>query len=160
MTHLSMIVLSGIFLIGLLNTEEMKQCEIQVELISAQKSEFEEAAARYRQEAQDATEDVRIAERRITSITADLRRQLRGERRRADKLQERLRDFVSGDSSFQVQSAKSADVSIEQDNCSVSSWSLMSGQNEANNAPVQSSSPYPTTVSSNVNEIIFNEYII
>jgi len=131
--------------IRLLNTEEMKQCEIQVELISAQKSEFEEAAARYRQEAQDATEDVRIAERRITSITADLRRQLRGERRRADKLQERLRDFVSGDSSFQVQSAKSADVSIEQDNCSVSSWSLMSGQNEANNAPIQSSSPYPTT---------------
>jgi len=129
----------------LLYADEMKQCEIQVELVSAQKIEFEEAAGRYRQEAQDAVEDVRIAERRITSITADLRRQLRGERRRADKLQERLRDFVSGDSSFQMQSAKFADTSIEQDNCSVSSWSLMSGQNEANNAPVQSSSPYPTT---------------
>ena len=143
--------------IGLLYADEMKQCEIQVELVSAQKIEFEEAAGRYRQEAQDAVEDVRIAERRITSITADLRRQLRGERRRADKLQERLRDFVSGDSSFQMQPAKFADTSIEQDNCSVSSWSLMSGQNEANNAPVQSSSPYPTTVSSYSTPLIHNE---
>jgi len=121
---------------------EVKGYEIQVELMSAQKTEFEEDAARCRQEALDAQEDVRIAERRITSITADLRRQLRGERRRADKLQERLRDFVS-DASFQF--PKSSETSVDADNCSVSSWSLMSGQNEANNAPATSSSPYPIT---------------
>ncbi|XP_057370386.1 GRIP1-associated protein 1-like [Daphnia carinata] len=123
-----------------LHAEEVKQYEIQVELAAAQRAEFEDEAARARQEAQDAQEDVRIAERRILSVTADLRRQLRGERRRADKLQERLRDVVSDAST----SLPKADVSIDHDNCSVSSWSLMSGQNDGN-APATPSSPFPPT---------------
>lgn len=123
--------------------EEVKQYEIQIELAAAQRAEFEDEATRARQEAQDAQEDVRIAERRILSVTADLRRQLRGERRRADKLQERLRDVVS-DSSNPL---PKADNSIDQDNCSVSSWSLMSGQNEGNPS-ITPSSPFPPTVRS------------
>ena len=61
--------------------EKEKQYEIQLELSAAQRTEFEEEAARARQEAQDAVEDVRIAERRVASVTQDLRRQLRAERR-------------------------------------------------------------------------------
>lgn len=119
----------------------MKQYEIQIELAAAQRAEFEDEANRARQEVQDAQEDVRIAERRILTITADLRRQLRGERRRADKLQERLRDVVS-DASHPL---PKADSSMDHDNCSVSSWSLMSGQNEGN-ASATPSSPFPPTV--------------
>ena len=110
-------------------------------MASAQRAEFEEDAARARQEAQDAQEDVRIAERRILTVTADLRRQLRGERRRADKLQERLRDVTSDASNPLTK----AETSVDHDNCSVSSWSLMSGQNEGN-ASITPSSPFPPTV--------------
>ncbi|XP_046449997.1 GRIP1-associated protein 1-like [Daphnia pulex] len=121
-----------------IHSEEMKQYEIQIELAAAQRAEFEDEAIRARQEAQDAQEDVRISERRILSVTADLRRQLRGERRRADKLQERLRDVASDNSS----TLPKADASLDHDNCSVSSWSLMSGQNDASATP---SSPFPPT---------------
>ena len=127
-----------------------KNCQVQLEVMSAQRAEFEEEAVRCRQEAQDALEDARIAERRIASVTQDLRRQLRCERRRADKLQDRLRDFISSNgSSSQVSPAETV---IDADNCSVSSWSLMSGQNESNGAVVVSSSsngtpspPFPPT---------------
>ncbi|EFX77167.1 hypothetical protein DAPPUDRAFT_225784 [Daphnia pulex] len=121
-----------------IHSEEMKQYEIQIELAAAQRAEFEDEAIRARQEAQDAQEDVRISERRILSVTADLRRQLRGERRRADKLQERLRDVASDNSS----TLPKAEASLDHDNCSVSSWSLMSGQNDASATP---SSPFPPT---------------
>ncbi|XP_046643034.1 GRIP1-associated protein 1-like [Daphnia pulicaria] len=121
-----------------IHSEEMKQYEIQIELAAAQRAEFEDEAIRARQEAQDAQEDVRISERRILSVTADLRRQLRGERRRADKLQERLRDVASDNSN----TLPKADASLDHDNCSVSSWSLMSGQNDASATP---SSPFPPT---------------
>lgn len=129
----------------------MKQYEIQVELAAAQRAEFEDEAAKARQEREDAIEDVRIAERRRLADTADLRRQLRGERRRADKLQERLRDFIAGDSAQSMpagQLLQKSECSVEPDNCSVSSWSLMSGQNEAGNGnnPATPSSPYPATV--------------
>jgi uncharacterized phage infection (PIP) family protein YhgE len=126
---------------GAIHSEEMKQYEIQIELAAAQRAEFEDEAIRARQEAQDAQEDVRISERRILSVTADLRRQLRGERRRADKLQERLRDVASDNSN----TLPKADASLDHDNCSVSSWSLMSGQNDASATP---SSPFPPTVKS------------
>ena len=124
-----------------IHAEEMKQYEIQIELAGAQRAEFEDEATRARQEAQDAQEDVRISERRILSVTADLRRQLRGERRRADKLQERLRDVASDANN----TLPKADASMDHDNCSVSSWSLMSGQNEGN-ASATPSSPFPPTV--------------
>lgn len=127
---------------GGIHSEEIKQFDIQVELTAAQRTEFEEEAARARQEREDALEDVRIAERRRLTDTADLRRQLRGERRRADKLQERLRDFISETSD---PSLPKAETSIDHDNCSVSSWSLMSGQNETNNSATPSS-PFPPTV--------------
>ena len=146
---------------GAVHAEEIKQYEIQVELAAAQRAEFEDEAAKARQEKEDALEDVRIAERKRLTDTADLRRQLRGERKRADKLQERLRDFIAvGD----VTNASSSSVSnnhskasngvdssfVDPDNCSVSSWSLMSGQNEAGNGntPVTPSPPYPPTVKS------------
>ena len=133
-----------------IHAEEVKQYEIQVELAAAQRAEFEEGAAQARQEAQDALEDVRIAERRIKSVTLDLRRQLRGERRRADKLQERLRDVISDASNPMPK----ADTSIDHDNCSVSSWSLMSGQNEGH-ASATPSSPFPPTVKEYQNQIYF-----
>lgn len=126
------------FSVGSAHADEIKQLEIQVELATAQRAEFEEEAQKARQEAQDAQEDVRIAERRIQTVTADLRRQLRVERRRADKLQERLRDFVTDNP------LPKSDNSIDHDNCSVSSWSLMSGQNEGHTATP--SSPFPPTV--------------
>ena len=58
-----------------------KEYEIQLELTAAQRAEFEVEAAQARQEARDALEDARIADRRIASVTHDLRRQLRAERR-------------------------------------------------------------------------------
>ena len=65
------------------------------------------------------------------------------ERRRADKLQERLRDYISETSDPSL--LPKAEISVDHDNCSVSSWSLMSGQNEANNSATPSS-PFPPTV--------------
>ena len=128
----------------------MKELEIQVELASAQRSEFEDEAVKARQEREDALEDVRIADRKRLTDTADLRRQLRGERKRADKLQERLRDFIAGSDSNALASPSGGHQQLpssgEHDNCSVSSWSLMSGQNESVNNPATPSSPYPTTV--------------
>lgn len=116
-----------------------KEYEIQLELTAAQRAEFEVEAAQARQEARDALEDARIADRRIASVTHDLRRQLRAERRRADKLQERLRDLISTDSSSSAAAAAvgppSAAAAADGDSCSVSSWSLMSGQNESVGAP-------------------------
>ena len=113
--------------------ERAKEFEIQLELMAAQRSEFEDEAIRCRQKVQDAQEDVRIAERRIASVTQDLRRQLRCERRRADKLQERLGELVADGSSVSLTAKNDANnTSVDTDNCSVSSWSLMSGQNETN----------------------------
>lgn len=128
---------------GGIHAEEIKQLEIQIELISAQRTEFEEEVTRARQQRDDSLEDVRIAERRRLTDTADLRRQLRSERRRADKLQERLRDYISETSDPSL--LPKAETSVDHDNCSVSSWSLMSGQNEANNSATPSS-PFPPTV--------------
>ncbi|XP_043224134.1 GRIP1-associated protein 1-like [Amphibalanus amphitrite] len=105
------------------HAETVKDLNTQLEISSAQLSEFKEKVATLRQEVKDSVDEKRIHERKGASITKDLRRQLAQERRRADRLQQALQDTSFADKSAELSPPPESDAQ------SVSSWSLMSGEN-------------------------------
>lgn len=98
----------------------------QLELANVQRVEFEEAVERMKQEARDILEDKKIAEKKGQALLKDLTRQLQQEKKRNEKLQERMKDCLIETYSNCSDPSKELDP----ERSSISSWSLMSGHNE------------------------------
>ncbi|XP_037071714.1 GRIP1-associated protein 1-like [Pollicipes pollicipes] len=122
------------------HSERVKDLTMQLEITSAQLAEFKEKAAALRQEVKDSVDEKRIHERKGASVIKDLRRQLAQERRRADKLQQALQDAPLADKPAELSPPPPPESDVQ----SVSSWSLMSGENGAPSANGSGDSPVDT----------------
>ncbi|KAM4695903.1 GRIP1-associated protein 1 isoform 2-T2 [Rhinophrynus dorsalis] len=67
----------------------------QTDVLVKEKAELEQTITQLRQEVKDAADGQRIVEKRGSSVLKDLKRQLHLERKRADKLQERLQEILT-----------------------------------------------------------------
>ena len=81
----------------------------------------------------------------------DLKRQLQAERRKAEKLQERLQEWAEAETNEQT-TPVSGTGHLDPDRSSISSWSLMSGQG-GDQGPTSSSSPLPSSTPSPPGEV-------
>jgi len=122
--------------------KKSRDFEMQLELVNVQKCEFEEDVAKLQQDIKDGIEDRKISEKKGHSLIKDLKRQLQSEKNRNEKLQEKMKECFETTSNF---SDPSRD--LEADRTSVSSWSLMSGQNDRDTSTPNplSSSPFPSS---------------
>ena len=85
----------------------------------------------------------------------DLKRQLQAERRKAEKLQERLQEWAEADNtnvSSEQTTPGSGGGHLDPDRSSISSWSLMSGQG-GDQGLTSSSSPLPSSTPSPPGEV-------
>ena len=83
----------------------------------------------------------------------DLKRQLQAERRKAEKLQERLREWAEAETNVSEHTTPgSAAGHLDPDRSSISSWSLMSGQG-GDQGLTSSSSPLPSSTPSPPGEV-------
>ncbi|XP_023222811.1 GRIP1-associated protein 1-like [Centruroides sculpturatus] len=110
----------------------LKDLTSQLDVTTAQKSELEEEVIRLKQDAKDVIEERKIQEKKGLSMVKELKRQLQVERRRAEKLQERLQELLNESPQSRCDDIlQSVELSDKQkgDTSSISSWSLMSGGN-------------------------------
>ena len=114
-----------------------KEYEMKLELLNVQKCEFEESVSKLKQEVKDSLEDRKISEKKGHSLVKDLKRQLQQERGKNEKLQERMKECFETNSNVSEPSRDN-----DGDRTSVSSWSLMSGQNDRASTPNLVSSPF------------------
>jgi hypothetical protein len=66
-----------------------------MELVQNEGHKKDETVSRLEQQLHDAVEEKQLAEKKGAAIMKDLRRQLAAERKRAEKLQERMRDLLN-----------------------------------------------------------------
>jgi len=125
--------------------------ETQLELAAVQKEEVEEMVKKLQQEARDGVEEKKIGERKSVAMVKDLKRQLQAERRKAEKLQERLQEWAEAESNSEHTTPVSTGH-LDPDRSSISSWSLMSGQG-GDQGPTSSSSPLPSSTPSPPGEV-------
>lgn len=116
---------------------------MQLELAGVQKEESDEMVKKLQQEAKDGVEDRKISERKGHSMVKDLKRQLQAEKKRTERLQERLREWAETTSNMSDPPSQP----LEADRSSTSSWSLMSGHGAIGEGPL-ASSPLPTYTNS------------
>ncbi|XP_069692882.1 GRIP1-associated protein 1-like [Periplaneta americana] len=95
------------------------------------------------QQLHDAGEEKQLAEKKGAAVMKDLRRQLAAERKRAEKLQERMRDVLNEGAHTKTDITKSHDPETS----SISSWSLMSGNCEPRESSTRENSIVAGSVS-------------
>jgi len=103
-----------------------KEYETQIELVNVQKCEFEEQVVKLRQEVRDTVEERKIHEKKGQSLVKDLKRQVQQERKRAEKLTEKMKECFETDS--MLSGTDREPNGLDADRSSISSWSLMSGE--------------------------------
>ncbi|XP_018023018.1 GRIP1-associated protein 1 [Hyalella azteca] len=104
----------------------------ELEISSIQRQELEDKIADLQKQVNDAREDRVIHERRGASLLKDLKKQLSAERRRADKLQDKLAQVLADPSLIAGFSSSVSDAG--DDVSSVSSWSMVSGDQRPTDA--------------------------
>merc|ERR1719347_486203 len=109
---------------------QAQEYETQIELVNVQKCEFEEQVSKLRQEVRDSVEERKIHEKKGQSLVKDLKRQVQQERRRAEKLTEKMKECFETDSMLSETDREAG--GLDADRTSISSWSLMSGERGSN----------------------------
>jgi len=106
--------------------DKVSELETQLELTNVQKVEFEEKSIRLEGEIRDLLEEKKVIERKGLTRLKELKKELVKEQRRSEKMQEKLKDcFIDTESNHSDQTKD-----LDADRSSISSWSLMSGQND------------------------------
>ncbi|CAD5123221.1 DgyrCDS11580 [Dimorphilus gyrociliatus] len=77
------------------HTEEFEQSMELVELHKAKNNEFEEKIQQLQQNISDSIDERRLHEKKGMTVVKDLKRQLQSEKKRTEKLQERLQEVLS-----------------------------------------------------------------
>lgn len=108
---------------------QMKDLAIQLEVAHAENAELEEKVIKLQQELKDSVDERKIHEKKGLSMVKDLKRQLQVERKRAEKLQERLQEILSDQNRTVDDILHTGNQSdkAKGDASSVSSWSYVSG---------------------------------
>ncbi|XP_038067365.1 GRIP1-associated protein 1-like [Patiria miniata] len=145
--------------------QEMKneEAEKSIELSQSQEQveKLQNSIDQLKQNAKDSVEERKLGEKKGLTMVKDLKRQLRQERKRADKLQERLQEFLSQNNQGRAGIEELfQDISDEDrqkhDSSSVSSWST-SGQmakDSSENVPSPNGSMMSAALSEETTELI------
>lgn len=105
--------------------KEKSDLQTQLEISIIQRQEAEEAVEALKRTVADGEEEQRIHERKGVTLMKDLKKQLMAERKRADRLQEKLSQLLTDPAQLTAITTLSE---AGDDVSSVSSWSLVSGE--------------------------------
>ncbi|KAG8198992.1 hypothetical protein JTE90_001791 [Oedothorax gibbosus] len=110
-----------------LSKSNLEDLTIQLEVVKAEKTEFEDKIKVLQQEAKDSVDERKIQEKKGLSMVKDLKRQLQVERNRAEKLQERLQEVLNEQNRSVDDILQPSSERPKGDASSISSWSYVSG---------------------------------
>ena len=99
---------------------------MQLEIATAQTTEFDETIEQLKQEIKDQSEDRKIGDKKGQALIKDLKKQLMSEKQRNERLSDKMKEHFDPPSNFSEVSRSEVEV----DRTSNSSWSIYSGHND------------------------------